>query len=69
MVKEDQAHVDALTASLKQPNGTVADSDSVYTNITVPDRADCNAHGIDYQPCVLPGDVSGRQREIGRAHV
>jgi small-conductance mechanosensitive channel len=29
MVKEDQAHVDALTASLKQPNGTIADSDDL----------------------------------------
>ena len=45
--------------------GTVADSDSVYQNITLPDQADCNANGIDYQPCVLPGDVSGRQRAHG----
>jgi hypothetical protein len=45
--------------------GTAADSDSVYTNINVPDQADCNANGIDYQPCVLPGDVSGRQRAHG----
>jgi chitodextrinase len=45
--------------------GTAADSDSVYQNINVPDQADCNAHGIDYQPCVLPGDVSGRQRAHG----
>src|SRR6202035_749505 len=29
MVKEDQVHVDALTASLKQPNGTIADSDDL----------------------------------------
>jgi small-conductance mechanosensitive channel len=29
MVKEDQAHVDALTASLKQPNGAIADSDDL----------------------------------------
>ncbi|WP_027345153.1 DUF7910 domain-containing protein [Hamadaea tsunoensis] len=42
-----------------------AGSDSVYQNITVPDQADCNAHGIDYQPCVLPGDVSARQRKHG----
>jgi chitodextrinase len=45
--------------------GTAADSDSVYANITLPDQADCNAHGIDYQPCVLPGDVSARQRAHG----
>jgi hypothetical protein len=45
--------------------GTQADSDNAYTNLTVPDLADCNANGIDYQPCVLPGDVSGRQRVHG----
>ena len=44
---------------------TAADSDSVYQNINVPDQADCNANGIDYQPCVLPGDVSARQRTHG----
>jgi hypothetical protein len=45
--------------------GTAADSDSVYQNFTVPDQADCNANGVDYQPCVLPGDVSARQRAHG----
>jgi len=45
--------------------GTVADSDGVYTQFTVPDEADCAANGIDYQPCVLPGDVSARQRVHG----
>jgi hypothetical protein len=45
--------------------GTAADSDSVYQNINIPDQADCNANGIDYQPCVLPGDVSGNQRAHG----
>jgi F5/8 type C domain len=45
--------------------GDAAGSDSVYQNINVPDQADCNAHGIDYQPCVLPGDVSARQRRHG----
>ena len=29
IVKEDQAHVDALTARLKQPNGAIADSDDL----------------------------------------
>jgi small-conductance mechanosensitive channel len=29
LVKEDQGKVDALTASLKQPNGTIADSDDL----------------------------------------
>ncbi|MEV5703743.1 hypothetical protein [Actinoallomurus sp. NPDC052274] len=38
--------------------GSAADSDNAYTTYTVPDQAYCNANGIDYQPCVLPGDVS-----------
>jgi hypothetical protein len=45
--------------------GNAAGSDSAYTTYTVPDQADCNSHGIDYQPCVLPGDVSARQRAHG----
>jgi chitodextrinase len=45
--------------------GNAGDSDNAYTTYTVGDQADCNAHGIDYQPCVLPGDVSGRQRAHG----
>jgi hypothetical protein len=45
---------------------TAADSDNAYTTYTVPDEADCNANGVDYQPCVLPGDVSaGNQRVHG----
>ncbi|MEV6035843.1 hypothetical protein AB0L65_32120 [Nonomuraea sp. NPDC052116] len=45
--------------------GKAADSDSFYTNLNTPDQAYCNSHGIDYQPCVLPGDVKGRQRAHG----
>jgi hypothetical protein len=45
--------------------GTAADSDSFYTNVNTGDQADCNANGIDYQPCVLPGDLSARQRVHG----
>jgi hypothetical protein len=45
--------------------GTAADSDSVFQSFNVPDQADCNANGIDYQPCVLPGDISARQRAHG----
>jgi hypothetical protein len=45
--------------------GTIADSDNVYNQFNVGDQADCNANGVDYQPCVLPGDVSGRQRVHG----
>ncbi|SEC78857.1 Chitodextrinase [Streptomyces sp. 3213] len=45
--------------------GNVTEADNAYATYTVPDQADCNANGIDYQPCVLPGDVSGRQRAHG----
>ena len=45
--------------------GSTADSDSFYTNVNVPDQAYCNANGIDYQPCVLPGDLSANQRAHG----
>ncbi|WP_329129135.1 discoidin domain-containing protein [Streptomyces sp. NBC_01476] len=45
--------------------GNSGDSDNAYATYTVGDQADCDAHGIDYQPCVLPGDVSGRQRAHG----
>jgi len=45
--------------------GTIADADNEYNIYTVPDLADCRANGVDYQPCVLPGDVSARQRIHG----
>ncbi|MEU6788166.1 hypothetical protein ABZ912_54010 [Nonomuraea angiospora] len=45
--------------------GKIADTDSFYANVNTPDQAYCNSHGIDYQPCVLPGDVKGRQRAHG----
>ncbi|MEV4293246.1 discoidin domain-containing protein [Microbispora rosea] len=45
--------------------GNAADSDRFYANLNVPDQAYCDAHGIDYQPCVLPGDVKSRQRAHG----
>ncbi|GAA1069673.1 discoidin domain-containing protein [Kitasatospora arboriphila] len=45
--------------------GTTADADRFLTNVQQGDQADCNARGIDYQPCVLPGDVSERQRAHG----
>ncbi|HEV2345654.1 MAG TPA: lectin [Actinocrinis sp.] len=45
--------------------GNVTDCDNAYNTYTVPDQADCNANGIDYQPCVLPGDVSANQRAHG----
>jgi hypothetical protein len=45
--------------------GNVSDADNIYTNYMVPDQADCNTNGIDYQPCVLPGDLSSAQRSHG----
>ncbi|MEV3856458.1 discoidin domain-containing protein [Streptomyces sp. NPDC050095] len=45
--------------------GNIADTDRFYANVNTPDQAECNAHGIDYQPCVLPGDVQSRQRVHG----
>ncbi|GAA3341593.1 discoidin domain-containing protein [Amorphoplanes nipponensis] len=44
---------------------TPADLDSYYANVNVGDYADCQAHGIDYQPCVLPGDLSAGHRRHG----
>ena len=38
--------------------GSVSDADGIYNNFMIADQADCNANGVDYQPCVLPGDVS-----------
>jgi hypothetical protein len=45
--------------------GDAAGSDWYYTNVTVDDVQECAAHGIDYQPCVLPGDLQERQRAHG----
>ncbi|GAA1139647.1 hypothetical protein F4556_006907 [Kitasatospora gansuensis] len=56
---------DMLSPWLVGRIGSVADADNFYNVATVPDLADCAARGIDYQPCVLPGGVSGRQRAHG----
>ncbi|BCB76115.1 hypothetical protein GCM10022251_67900 [Phytohabitans flavus] len=45
--------------------GTLDGLDWFYANVNVPDQADCNAHGIDYQPCVMPGDLSTGARAHG----
>ncbi|GAA1400781.1 discoidin domain-containing protein [Catellatospora coxensis] len=45
--------------------GDVAGLDWFYTNVNVPDQAECNNRGIDYQPCVMPGDLSSRHRFHG----
>ncbi len=48
---------------------TSAGADHYYNNVNLPDQADCNAHGIDYQPCVMPGDLSVRAPPARRLHV
>ncbi|MEZ0110269.1 hypothetical protein ABH920_004284 [Catenulispora sp. EB89] len=45
--------------------GSANDSNNFYTNVNVGDQSYCNSNGIDYQPCVLPGDLSARQRAHG----
>ena len=50
-----------MVGALSDVNG----ANGIYTNFLVPDQADCNAHGVDYQPCVIPGDNSIRQRAHG----
>jgi len=45
--------------------GNAGESDNFYTNVNTPDQVFCNANGIDYQPCVLPGDLQEKQRAHG----
>jgi PKD repeat protein len=45
--------------------GTMSSADSYYTNVLVGDQSYCNAHGIDYQATILPGDLQERQRVHG----
>jgi hypothetical protein len=45
--------------------GDIAGLDSYYNNVNLGDQADCNARGIDYQPCVMPGDLSSGARAHG----
>jgi len=40
--------------------GNAGDSDNFYNNPELGDQAYCNTNGIDYQPCVLPGDTGQR---------
>ncbi|MER5863405.1 discoidin domain-containing protein [Kitasatospora sp. NPDC002040] len=56
---------DMLSPWLVGRIGNVGDADNFYNVATVPDLAECTARGIDYQPCVLPGGVSARQRAHG----
>jgi hypothetical protein len=45
--------------------GNANQSDGFYVTINKADQAYCNANGIDYQPCVMPGDLSAHQRAHG----
>jgi hypothetical protein len=45
--------------------GNVIESDNFYNTINLPDEKYCATKGIDYQPCVLPGDLQAHQRAHG----
>jgi hypothetical protein len=45
--------------------GNSAESDAIRQSNNILDEAYCQSHGIDYQPCVLPGDLSLHQRVHG----
>jgi hypothetical protein len=45
--------------------GDANGSDWFYNNVNTGDQDFCNQNGIDYQPCVLPGDLQERQRAHG----
>ncbi|GHJ47866.1 hypothetical protein Cs7R123_52080 [Catellatospora sp. TT07R-123] len=45
--------------------GDVAGLDWFYNNVNLADQAECNSRGIDYQPCVMPGDLSSHARAHG----
>ncbi|WP_432988349.1 discoidin domain-containing protein [Dactylosporangium sp. CA-233914] len=42
-----------------------AGADWFYQNRVLPDLADLGARGIDYQPCVIPGDLAAGHRRHG----
>ncbi|MGS2616758.1 galactose-binding domain-containing protein [Micromonospora sp. LZ34] len=56
---------DMLSPWMVGRTGTLDGLDWFHTNVNVPDLADCAAHGIDYQPCVMPGDLSAGHRRHG----
>lgn len=45
--------------------GQIIDSDNFCVQVNSPDINFCKKYGIDYQPCVLPGDLQERQRAHG----
>ncbi|MFI5836276.1 discoidin domain-containing protein [Micromonospora sp. NPDC051300] len=56
---------DMLSPWMVGRTGTLDGLDWFHANVNVPDLADCAAHGIDYQPCVMPGDLSAGHRRHG----
>jgi hypothetical protein len=43
----------------------VSQADQFLRDLNTGDLADCAAYGIDYQPCVIPGDLQGGARAHG----
>jgi hypothetical protein len=57
--------LDAISPWMVGVIGSSADSDGNRTNYNEGDVAYLHARGKQYQPCVLPGDLSGHQRVHG----
>ncbi|QWF17740.1 hypothetical protein [Lysobacter capsici] len=45
--------------------GKLHEADAFWLSVNIADKDYCDAHGIDYQPCVLPGDLAEHQRAHG----
>jgi hypothetical protein len=45
--------------------GKLNESDNFYIETNAPDLIFCETNGIDYQPCILPGDLQEKQRAHG----
>ncbi|UED84110.1 glycoside hydrolase family 71/99-like protein [Streptomyces profundus] len=45
--------------------GTVEELDAFYESNLLPDQRECDAAGIDYQPCVMPGNLQEGHRAHG----
>jgi len=45
--------------------GTIDQANAFAVETSAADKADCDANGVDYQPCILPGDLSVQQRAHG----
>jgi hypothetical protein len=45
--------------------GSIGQADAYSVDVAAADKTDCDANGIDFQPCVMPGDLSVRQRAHG----